>query len=177
MTKKQKQYFALELMFDVSQVTKALNYKFSGENGSIFQESGLCAGCFHFGDGGILEITVTGIGRVTDDFSYKINNLTIASLPTSPIPAKHLSPFDKKRACVSVDKWGPFKHTDKDLTMISTRAAFPLKIAKSNGQWEISGYLSVTIKRRNKKGKMVKETRLFFFDPEGTTGSGGDIVG
>lgn len=178
MTKNKKQRFALDLMFDVRQVTRALNYHFSDENGSIFQESGLCAGCFHFGDGGTLEVTVTAIGCASNNFSFRINNLTIASIPTSPIPAKHLSPFDRERACVSIEDWGAFKQrTKKELTTISTSAKAPLKIAKSNGQWAISGYLSVTIERRDKEDKMIEEVRLFYFDPEGTTGSGGDISG
>lgn len=180
MTKKkheQGEAFSLQLKFDVGQVTKAMNYQFSGEKGSIFQESGLCAGCFHFGDGGTLEIEVIGIGDEKHEFSYVINDLTITSRPTLPVPANCLSPFDKKNACVSIKKWGPFNRKNGKLTTISTKAKSVLPIKKTNGQWEMSGFLSVSIKRRTDKGKEIKENRLFYFDPEGTTGSGGDIVG
>jgi len=173
-----KEKIKLELRFDVDQVTKALNYRFRDKDKkSIFREDGKCAGTFHFPIGGELEVAVIVDSLTEEEAQVCVMDFTLASVSTLPPATSDLSMFDIHSACSTVDHWGiPERQEKKKKTTIIISSRDRLPIVSDNGQWQISGYLSVLIERK-RDGKKQKTSRVFFFDPEGTTGSGGDPPG
>ncbi len=176
-----KRIYHLDLMFDVDQVTKALHYHIDGPKGTPFQREGRLAGTFHFNAGDEIFVTVKATAQKKDKAQFTVTDLTLASIPTlsaSSSPKNFLSLFDQHRASIRVADWGiPERGEDDDdvRTEITVKALHPLVVCAPNGQWEISGYLSVLIEKRGQDGAPQQIPRLFYFDPEGSTGSGGDI--
>ncbi len=172
------QKYTLDLMFDVDQVTKALHYHFNGPKGSPFHGQGRLAGTFNFdvGDEVHVRVIATAAKKDLDKVQFAITDLTLASIPTLQPEKYYLSLFDRHRACVQVRDWGIPKRAKKENnTLITIKALHPLRVYAPNGQWELSGYLSVLIERPDKHGKLKKFSRLFYFDPESSSGTGGDI--
>lgn len=168
----------LELGFDADQVTRALDYRFNGSNGSIFKREGRCANTFHFPSGGHLFVEVTGSAHKSDKMRFMINDFTLASISTLEPGKSDLSLFDPGLACISISDWddAAVEHDDVAGTSRTTfRATNPLPIVAKDGQWQMSGYLSVAIELHDKTGKLVTMQRLFYFDPESTAGSGGGV--
>lgn len=173
-----KRIYTLSLKFDADQVTKALHYHFDGPKGSPFQPEGRLAGTYHFGAGDALHVKVTATANKKDKAKFTVTDFTLASIPTLQPGKYFLSLFDQYRACTRVTDWGvPVMGEDDGDTRdeITVKALHPLMITAPNGQWEISGYLSVLIEKLDKDGQIKQIPRLFYFDPEGSSGSGGDI--
>lgn len=167
----------LSLRFDADQVTGSLDFEFKGADGSIFKKEGRCANTFHFPTGGKMFVEVTGTAHKKDNMQFIINDFTLASISTSDLGQSALSLFDPKLACVSISNWSePLQEDDAQgvNSRTTVRATEPLPLVAKNGQWQISGYLSVEITMYDKLGKLVTMPRLFYFDPESTAGSGGN---
>lgn len=167
----------LNLRFDADQVTKALDYSFQTESGdNIYREDGRCAGTFHFPTGGMLDIGLIMTAKSKDEVQFHIIDFTLVSVSTLPLGKSSLSIFSESNACSSVNHWGIAERKEKnDMTTIKVQARERLPIVNSNGQWKISGYLSVMIEKKENKKKTKKMARLFYFDPEATSGTGGDV--
>ncbi len=169
--------YTLQLRFDADQVTKALAYQVEGESGTPMPQYGPCAGTFHFNKGDQLFVSVIVSAKIADEVLINITDLTLASVQMLE-PGKYpLSMFDEHKACVQVNEWGTPQRREDPVTgeeFVTINARDPLNIVAENGQWEFSGYLSALIQKQDRP---VPTSRLFYFDPEGTTGTGGEIGG
>lgn len=175
---KNDQKVILSLSFDVEQVTSALHYQFRCNEKSIYKSSGACAGTYHFMHDSEMEIEVTGSAAAADQMKYIIRDLTLVSVSTLSAGRGPLSMFADDCACFQIRDWSPQMQQDNsERTFSTTRSKIMLKMPKKNGQWTISGYLSVVIEKNDASGKRSSEPRLFMFDPEGTMGTGGDVRG
>ena len=173
-----KRTYTLSLMFDVDQVTKALHYHIDGPKGSPFKGEGRLAGTFHFNAGDEIRVCVKATSRKKDKARFTITDFTLASIPTLPAGKYDLSLFDRHRASIRVHDWGIPEYGEDDSdekSEITINALHPLLVTAANGQWEISGYLSVLIEKLGENGEMQLVPRLFYFDPEGSAGTGGDV--
>ena len=123
---------------------------------------------------------------------FSVIDCTLVSVGTlGHLETPHLSLFDEHNAVTNITEWG-FLHQEletlpgsgkgkpSDKTGSkpdgSTKAASMssldvLTVTAKNGQWAIAGYLSVHIKTQSGDGL----PRLFYFDPEGSAGSGGGL--
>jgi hypothetical protein len=167
----------LKLHFDADQVTKALRFEFIAEHGSLFCKDGPLAGTYNFPKKAQIKINVTGGAKINDKMRFTITDLTLVSVSTMLPGESPLSMFDEYRACTTIADWSlPQVVEDKktkrsETTLISGDT---LNLTATNGQWEMSGYLSVLIEKTGSDGKINTHARLFHFDPEGTMGTGGD---
>ena len=189
--------YTLHLRFDVAQVTKSLQYVFTGPDGKSPQQTmGDLAGTFNFIENDTLKVIVTATGIDTANqpvgdgtatkgmhFAYppnfSVTNCSLVSVGTlGHAETPDLSLFDEHDAITSVNKWGVLQQEDEPTQSGETRAAFipsleTLRVTAKNGQWAISGYLSVLIQTTSGAGW----PRLFYFDPEGSAGNGGGMGG
>lgn len=165
--------YTLELEFDVNQVTQSLQYKFTSPDGSPEVPQGSLAGTYHFSVGDTVGVKITATGKSSDDIGVSVTDCSIISIGTSNFGTFDLSPFSSESAASKVDHWGPPSpsKTDPERMKIVIEAQTALPIVAENGQWKISGYLSVGLRIAGKT-----YYRLFYFDPEGSTGVGGDSV-
>jgi len=195
--------YTLHLRFDVAQTTKALQFEFiSADGGSPMQTMGGLAGTCNFMPGDTIKIvvTATGLDSATSSasttsngnnkselhFSYppdfSVIDCTLVSVGTlGHLETPHLSLFDEHNAVTQVTEWGFLKQdeetvssSERDKTEDTTKAASMsaldvLTVTAKNGQWAIAGYLSVHIKTDTGDGL----PRLFYFDPESSSGTGG----
>lgn len=177
--------YTLKLSFDLRQVTQSLAYEFVlGENSAYPVESGgPLAGTFNFqqGDEIFVEVIATSAANpnvpgtepkdVLKDFT--VTNCTFVSIPAHM--TELLSLFDPASACSTVDEWEPARppqtpeDKQKNLLQLCKRSVTPLAVTTKNGQWKISGYLSVELTSLD--GKTYAQ--LYFFDPESSSGNGG----
>ncbi len=180
MNNKQRHY-TLELIIDVDQITRALHYRITGDRGSPFQQAGPLAGTFHFNRGDEVTVCVKAISNAKDKAQISVTDFTLASIPTLAVTHSrntYLSMFDPDNAVVSVSTWGLPETSeyerDNGVEEIETaiNALHKFKVTAPNGQWRMSGYLSMLIK---KEDQAEPTACMFYFDPEGSTGSGGDI--
>ncbi|MEM9619769.1 MAG: hypothetical protein AAF936_17590 [Pseudomonadota bacterium] len=172
-----KRHFTLELILDVDQITRALHYEINGEQGTPFQPSGRLAGTFHFNQGDEVDVCVKAISNKKDDVQIAVTDFTIASIPTLNVAhssKNYLSMFDRDKAVVNVSTWGlPEKKNCSDDRIETTIGSLhTFQVVAPNGQWRMSGYLSVVLK---KTGQSRPIPCMYYFDPEGSTGTGGDI--
>ena len=103
------------------------------------------------------------------EFEIEINDCSLVSIPEKGVEA--LSMFDPGDAIITVLGWTRSEPTQdkKNLTTTYTLTSqSPLLVKADKGQWKISGYLSVNL---TVNGENMN--RLYYFDPEGTTGAGG----
>lgn len=173
-----KRKYYLDLTFDVEQVTKALHYHIDGPKGTPFRTEGPFAGTFYFRPGDELYIRVTATAKKCDEARFSITNFTLASIPTWPAGEIYLSLFDKHCACTDISDWGIPTRGDDDAdkkAAIIIEALHPLVIAAPTGQWQMSGYMSTIIETKTLSGDRRQISRLFYFDPESSAGTGGDI--
>lgn len=170
--------YLLKLSFDQRQVTQSLNYEFLlKENSSDYPivDEGPLAGTFNFkqGDEIIIEVVATSAAAGGNDVleAFNVVNCTFISIPTGTTDP--LSMFDKSSACWTVNNWGPMvNYPVKGQNMRGLMRQSVEKqaiVSIENGQWQISGFLSVEL--TTAAGE--QQARLFFFDPEGSTGNGG----
>ena len=176
--------YTLKLSFDLRQVTQTLAYEFVQKDNSNYpvEKDGALAGTFNFqqGDKICVEVMATSAANpdepgtrpkdVLKDFT--VTNCTFVSIPAHMV--EHLSLFDTANACSIVDEWEPIKppqtsEDGKNLRRLCKRSITPLTVVTKNGQWKISGYLSVELTTINGNTR----ARLYFFDPEGSAGNGG----
>jgi len=181
--------YTLKLSFDLRQVTQSLAYEFvlgydgqgNDDNSYPMEHDGPLAGTFNFqqGDEIYVEVIATIPGNMEaetflDDFA--VTNCTLVSVPARM--TEFLSLFNEKSACATVLDWGKVKpvppRTGDNQRRFSTLSTVALPVVTKNGQWQISGYLSVQLPPRGDV-PILDGTRnqLYFFDPEGSSGVGG----
>lgn len=162
--------YILELEFDVNQITRSLQYKITSPEGSPEVPEGALAGTYHFTAGDTLGFRVTATGNSSDDIGVSVTDCTVISIGTSSVGKYDLSPFSKESAASRIDHWAPptASEVGSDRMKVIVEGDMTLPVEAENGQWKISGYLSVGIRLAGKT-----YNRLFFFDPEGSTGNGG----
>ena len=164
--------YTLDLEFDINQITRSLQYKFSNPE----KKTGILAGTFNFNsskgiDNSSMEVSVTATGNATGAPNVTIQDCTLVSVSNGDLGKSFLSPFDQKSAVAQIKKkeWAPLENMDapdgrvKLYGMASSR----LPVVAQDGQWEMSGYLSVIIEIDGRE-----YNRVFTFDPEGTAGGG-----
>lgn len=177
--------YTLKLSFDLRQVTQSLAYEFvhgrSGGDGYPMEDAGPLAGTFNFQpeDEIFVEVIAASAARPIDGAepqdileSFKVNNCTFVSVPARM--TEHLSLFDTGSACATIgDERGWEKlvvgNLGDNVQQMSTTSIEALTVLTKNGQWQISGYLSVELTASNGDTR----AQLYFFDPEGSAGSGG----
>ncbi|MEP3890339.1 MAG: hypothetical protein ABJN69_07710 [Hellea sp.] len=173
--------YVLELEFDIGQVTTALQSRFITPDKKTHNvnKKGSLAGTFEFRAGEKLRLRVIANAKAfnhegkREDLNLKINDCTLTSLARyQPAIGRdfdmNLSPFNRLKACVNIGKWGRSKPAhDKQFKSETIESNDVLDIIKGDGQWEISGYLSVSY---NANGKTL--WRSYYFDPEGSVSSG-----
>lgn len=181
------QTYDLILTLDIHQVTKSLQYEFTSDKGSPLHKEGPLAGTCNFNAGDMLNLKVIAKGDSTDDYKITVVDFTLVSISTLRPAEYFLSLFDQHNACTNVSKWGAADYkTSGKRTVAHISALDKLAITAPNGQWEMSGYLSVLIERNalspapgggSAGVTPLRQTinRLFYFDPESSAGSGGDI--
>jgi len=162
--------YILELEFDVNQITRSLQYAITSPDGSPEVPEGALAGTYHFTAGDTLGFKITATGNASDDIGVSVTDCTIISIGTSSVGKYDLSPFSKESAASRIDHWAPptASEAGSDRMKVIVEGDMTLPVKAENGQWKISGYLSVGIRLAGKT-----YNRLFFFDPEGSTGNGG----
>ncbi|MDB2439034.1 hypothetical protein N9W89_09990 [Hellea sp.] len=164
--------FTLVLCFDVVQNSQSLQYfLLNEEEASVnLTQKGATAGTYNFVKNDTLkfEIRVTnlldkkGTGKVSDE-DIEIMDCTLVSIKPPTYP--YLSLFNKFSAVQNIKRKSWSHHKDKVYPNLCVfRSSTILKVKCTEGQWEISGYLSV---------KLAKDlARLYYFDPEGSAGGG-----
>jgi len=172
--------YTLKLSFDIRQVTQSLAYEFvlGDQSGYPMEGGGPLAGTFNFQQGDEIFVEVlaasadgpAGSKDVLRDFT--VTNCTFVSIPAHK--TELLSLFDATSACASVDGWEPVNPpqslagNENNLLRKCKRSVTPLPVTTKNGQWQISGYLSVVFTTTDGNTR----AQLYFFDPEGSSGSG-----
>ena len=131
---------------------------------------GALAGTYHFNAGDTLGLKITATGNSSDDIGVSVTDCTIISVGTSSVGKYDLSPFSRESAASKVDRWAPptASKSAPDRMKVIVESDMILPVSAKNGQWKISGYLSVGLRIAGES-----YNRLFFFDPEGSTGNGG----
>lgn len=172
--------YVLALTFDLRQVTQALQYQFcTRDDGVVCEklETGTLAGSFNFNEGDTLELQVTGLSALVGEDGDVLKNISVNDCTLLSIAAQMdmpLSMFDPENASIykKGKKWypaAPAVHEDDKVNNIKRLRQVtkqPLDIVAAKGQWEISGYLSIQLTTAG--GDSF--SRLYFFDPEGSTG-------
>ena len=164
--------YTLILSFDINQVTQALNYEFTSK-GKPYKSKrmGPTAGTFNFEKGDTVDVKVIAYEKKEkpDDlpFTFEIENCSLVSIKAPQVP--ELSMFDSHNAIstfggwITADETPNIDYIDDLFYAVEKTSSNSLEVTAENGQWQISGYLSVTIDGTPK---------LFYFDPEGSTGTG-----
>lgn len=175
--------YIMRLSFDIGQITQSLQYNFFTKDDDPYTEetSGALSGTFNFIEGDELEVQVVAKAESKknssdlSDLQVNITNCTIVSIERTG--KQDLSLFDAYNACTTISEWSlPDKGTKESggivQATVTTTALKNLVVTAKNGQWKISGYLSVLIGEDSKEQK-----KLYFFDPEGSAGGGTDFGG
>ena len=168
--------YILELSFDADQVTSSLQYRVISPKGDPIPQKtkGSMAGTFNFSYGDEIQVRVVVSAEAKSKSdpmpTLKVNvvNCTFVSIPSDF--KEHLSLFDPVNACNTISDWGlPEVVEDKsdNSVTVTIDELKSSRVTSQNGQWKISGYLSVLLGR-----EAEQEARLYFFDPEGSTGGG-----
>lgn len=167
----------LTLMVDVTQVTKAMRYRLNDDKGrSIFVDKGRCANTFHFPKGSELEFELVVTANASLDPTISVMDMTLTSISTLPPGRCGLSMFDPLSACQNIGEWSVSnQHRANDEITLTLTSGQKLAIVDENGQWQVSGFLSLLIKSSAESEGTKEHARLFHFDPESTTGTGGDV--
>lgn len=177
--------YTLKLSFDLRQVTPSLAYEFVLEDnmGYPMVDGGPLAGTFNFQKGDEIFVEVVATSAATDKppkTSSKdiLQSFGVTSCIFISVPARMtelLSMFDATNACAMVSEWGPIQNISNaedeknNIQRLNRRSLSALPVVTKNGQWQISGYLSVELTSDDNK----THGQLYFFDPEGSTGTGG----
>lgn len=168
--------YILELSFDADQVTQSLQFRVISPVGddSPLKTKGPMAGTFNFvhDDEITVRVVATAEAAKPSDpmptLDVNVTNCTFVSI--GPDQKQFLSLFDPYNACTMISEWSlpeVVENKSDNSVTVTVNALKTLKVVAHNGQWKISGYLSVLIGR----GK-DQLSHLYFFDPEGSAGGG-----
>lgn len=175
-TKLETPPYILELSFDVNQITQSLHYRFISPEGKKCEQvdMGPLAGTFRFKRGDEIMVRVNAKVETKDkktkntSLDLNITNCTIVSIEAPN--GKDLSLFDPYNACTVISEWSlPKTKTDTKthVKTITTTALRSLVVSATEGQWKLSGYLSVLIGQDENQ-----KANLYYFDPESSADGG-----
>lgn len=160
--------YILRLSFDPKQITQSLGYEFlnvDGQQPYPMEAKGSLAGTFNFQENDQIFVEV-----VTSIADFSVTNCTLVSVPARM--TEFISMFDHTSACSTVENWNPVQESS-DGSQFLIGSNEPLTVVTKDGQWQISGYLSVQLPAG---GATPSEDgirhQLYYFDPEGSTGEG-----
>lgn len=165
--------YILKLSFDFHQITQTLAHEFllvedpnfAGQRPYIPEKDGPLAGTFNFRKNDEIYIEV-----VTNTHDFDVSNCTLVSVPARM--TEFISMFDHKSACSTVMDWGMVQPSSYG-SQFSRRSQTPLVVVTQNGQWQISGFLSVDLPAGGATpSEDGRRHQLYYFDPEGSTGTG-----
>ena len=176
--------YTLKLSFDLRQVTQSLAYEFVLKDNSTLalEGAGPLAGTFNFQEGDEICVQVVatsaakpGKGETGKDIleGFEVTNCTFVSIPARM--TEPLSLFNEDNGCAmtgefdSIENISTLEDEQNNILRLSRICPDLLPVVTKNGQWKISGYLSVGLTPQNGKA----HSQLYFFDPEGSTGGGG----
>lgn len=173
------QNYVLELSFAAEQVTESLHFVFYDEEGNRSDQvtHGPLASTFNFQQGDRIALKVMasaeskpGESKIPD-FEMRINNCSLVSIPE--LGVDDISMFDPTNAVTNIPdtEWiqsPPVEDPENNRVTIEAKSPAPLIVTAKNGQWKISGYLSIN---QTIDGKPAN--KLYYFDPEGSAGTGG----
>lgn len=175
--------YTLVLSFDLRQVTQSLAYKFIlGNSDYPITTEGSLAGTFNFQENDEIFVKVVATSAASLDqpnvkpkdilSDFAVTNCTFVSIPAHM--TEQLSLFDTNSACSAIDTpsaWGPVTREEigNNTVQLSRRSLQPLTVETKNGQWKMSGYLSVELT----PDQSETFPQLYFFDPESSSGLGG----
>ena len=164
--------YILRLSFDPRQITQSLAHEFlvveefDSKQPYPIKADGPLAGTFNFQEND--QIFVEVVSSISE---FSVTNCTLVSVPARM--TEFISLFDHTSACSTIENWDKVQQSS-DGSQFLTRSIQPLKVVTQNGQWQISGYLSVQLPA----GVAIPSEdglrhQLYYFDPEGSSGSGG----
>lgn len=170
------QNYLLELCFAAEQITESLQFCFYDQNGDRCEQlgDGPLASTFNFQQGDKITIKVMASAgnnpeqQKRPEFDMRINNCSLVSIPE--LGVDDISMFDPRNAVTNISDWdqsGPIIDSENNRVKIESISQEPLIVTAKDGQWKISGYLSVT---QTLNGKTTN--KLYYFDPEGSAGTG-----
>jgi len=176
--------YILQLSYDLRQVTQSLKYQFCTPQGDICSmlEAGPLASSYNFQAGDRISIQVMALSAMNEDKnnppSHILKSVHVSDCALLSIGSRlnaALSMFDENTASQHVTNWTLPKEipqpgdADENLKRLCWGTKSPLKVVSEKGQWQLSGYLSVAMNTAD--GNQV--SRLYYFDPESSTGSAG----
>ena len=172
------QNYTLELCFAAEQITESLQFCFYNEDHKRCEQvaHGPLASRFNFQKGDRITVKVMGSAQTKPgktrmpEFEMHINNCSLVSIPE--LGTDDISMFDSESAITNIgEDWiqsEPVEDPENERVSIITTSETPLNVVTKEGQWKISGYLSVT---QTYNGK--RTNKLYYFDPESSSGDGG----
>lgn len=163
---------ALQVSFDIDQISHALCWQFDGPHGNLFHTTGIHAGAVHVEHGAVMCLDVTVYARGRSLAGVEINSATLGTMPRQfgPIPFPP-SPFRGESASADFGRFElkSFEFDPlRDMTVAKLVSTNELQVVTLDGSWQMSLLLSATLTRANN----AKETRVFQFDPEYQVGNG-----
>ena len=163
--------YTLELSFDVNQLTQSLQHNLYRNYNSKKPEL-----CPMVTTGAVeieLVVKATAEGKQKPKLELNVTNCTLVFI--QPAVDQPLSLFDQHNACMPISEWSlpqdvPSAQKNQTCVKVSTLGYLP--VTAEMGLWKISGYLSVLFRV---SGNSV--SRLYYFDPESSAGSGAGFGG
>jgi len=165
--------YTLVLSFDYNQISESLRYTVWQENNQRYpqQRVGRTAGTFNFTQGDRISVKVVGGYENGKDapstFNFTVQNCTLVFIKAPQVV--DLSLFDPDNAVANVNfnnSMEKFNWPNGDMPAYQAWAVTSTEqfsVTAQNGQWKLSGYLSVEINGT---------TKMFYFDPESSAGDG-----
>ena len=185
-------HLILRLRLDSRQVTQALRYSVYTLDGEPcdFETMGPYAGTFNFRKGDDIQIEVQATlhkyKNYFPDFSVINGSIMCITSPASAGENPNLSPFDPNNACTSISAWSEQEDIPKSkvfskeelslmdkgekIKCVQVKALKSIIVGVNKGRWQMSGYLSTLYYVDGKQ-----YSRLYFFDPEGSAGTGAGL--
>ncbi len=170
--------YILELCFAAEQITESLQFCFYDEKGNRCEQlaHGPLASTFNFQKGDRIDVKVMASAENTPGkrkmpgFSMNIINCSLVSIPE--LDVDDISMFDPTNAVTNLPgtDWisSPMiEDPVNNRVTIESNLRESLTVTAKNGQWKMSGYLSISQIYNGKKSN-----KLYYFDPEGSTGVG-----
>ena len=170
------QNYVLKLCFAAEQVTESLQFYFYEDSGVPCEQvaDGPLASTFNFKDGDTIKIKVMACAGGNPyqpeppKFDMRINDFSLVSIPE--VGVEDISMFNPKNAVTNISAWEvsePKISPENGSVTIEATSSESLTVTAENGQWKISGYLSISQRLNGDKAH-----KLYYFDPESSAGNG-----
>lgn len=186
--------YTLTLGFDLQQVSTALQFEIRKDGLPTLQMVGPAAGAYKLskGDQVVIEIIASFDPQTTSAEAISVQDLILVSMPANGAHQADLSPFVPTSAGLFLQGWisqddgkvdGPLRPPPSPNTAFirfvlgqqgaSGLIPAPLLVTASEGQWQVSGYLSVLV---GETAASTPFSRVYGFDPTVIVGTGAQGV-